>query len=198
MAFVDAEEADPHRAELRWQRHPERAAGTEAQHLGVEVEQPVGIGRRHDDMAQPLIAGDECRAERGDHRAVVEHRTVEHLDGGAGRILERDHLLHPAGLGLVDGQLLERHAGAVEGCLDPLQRRAVAHLPTDGEHPVGVAGHDDDAGRALVHPQVQRRRVRALAFGETQHAEGELPPAVDIAGRNGDVAKAFQVAHVTS
>ena len=66
-------------------------------------------------MAQALIAGDESRAERGDHRAVVEHRPVEHLERGAGRVLEGDRLFDPARVGLVGGQLLERHSGAVEG-----------------------------------------------------------------------------------
>jgi len=60
------------------------------------------------------------------------------------------------------------------------------------------SGNDDDPGRALVHPQVQRRRVGSLTFGETQHAEREMPPAVDVGGRDGDVTKAFQVAHLCS
>ena len=156
MSFVDPEEANPHRAKLFRQRYPERAAGTETQYVGVEVEQPVGIGGRYDDMAHALVAGDEFRAERGDDRAVVKHRTVKHLECGAGRILEGDHLFYPAGLGLVGGQLLERHAGTVERCFDPLQCRVIAHFPADGEHPVGLAGHHDEPGRTLVHPQIQR------------------------------------------
>ena len=124
-------------------------------------------------------------------RAVVKHRTMEHLQRGAGRVLERDHLLYPASLGVVVGQLFERHPGAVQGCFDPLQRRVIAHFPADGEHPVGLTGYHDDPGRTLVHPQIQRRRVRSLAFGEAQDAEGEPPPAVDIVGRNCDVAKSF-------
>ena len=146
VSFVDAEEANPHRAELRRQRHPERAAGTETQYVGVEVEQPVGVGGRHHDMAQALIAGDEFRAERGDDRAVVEHRTVEHLERGAGRVLEGDHLLDPARLGLVGGQLLERTPAPSRAALTRCSAGVVAHLPADGEHPVGLAGHDDDAG----------------------------------------------------
>jgi hypothetical protein len=51
---------------------------------------------------------------------VVEHGTVEDLEGGAGRVLERDHLFYPAGLGVIGGQLLERYSGAVECCFDPL------------------------------------------------------------------------------
>ena len=36
------------------------------------------------------------------------------------------------------------------------QRGVVADLPADGDDLVGVAGHDDDARGALVHPQIQR------------------------------------------
>ncbi len=57
--------------------------------------------RRQHDMAQTLIAGDELRAERGHHRAVVEHRAVEHLERGAGRVLERDDLFDAAGVGVI-------------------------------------------------------------------------------------------------
>ena len=85
---------------------------------------------------------------------MVEYRTVKHLEGGAGRILEGDHLFHTTGLGLVGGELFERHAGTVEGCLDSLQCGVIAHLPTDGEHPVGIPGHDDHACRTFIHPQV--------------------------------------------
>ena len=195
VAFVDAKEPHSDRAELGRQRDPECAAGTEAQHVGVEVEQCVGVGGRHHDMAQPLTAGDEFRAERGDHRAVVQHRPVEHLQCGTGGVLERDRLLDPARVYLVGGQLLERHSGPVKGSLDPLQRGAVADLPADVDHSVGLARHHDDPGRAFVHAQIQRRRVGSLPFGEAQDAEGELPPAVDISSRNGYVAKAFQVTH---
>ena len=52
-------------------------------------------------MPQPLVAGDEPRAERRDDRAVVEHRAVEHLERGAGRVVEGDDLLDPAGVGLL-------------------------------------------------------------------------------------------------
>jgi hypothetical protein len=146
-------------------------------------------------MAHSLIAGDEFRAERGDDRAVVKHRTVKHLECGAGRVLEGDYLFHPADLGLIGGQLLERHPGTVECGFDPVQCRVVAHFPPDVEHPVRLAGHHDQPGRALVHPQVQRQRVRPLAFRKAQDAEGEPPPAVNVIRRNGDIAKAFQIAH---
>ncbi len=87
---------------------------------------------------------------------MVKHRTVEHLERGAGRVLEGDHLFYPTSLGVVGGQLLEGHPGAVQGCFDPLQGRVIAHLPADGEHPVGLTGHHDDPRGPLVHPQIQR------------------------------------------
>ena len=62
-------------------------------------------------------------------------------------------------------------------------------------HLVGVAWDDDDAGRALVHPQVERVRIGSAALGETEDVEGEAAPAVDVAGLNLDVAQAFDVRH---
>ena len=40
-------------------------------------------------MAETLFAGDEPGAERVYDRAVVEHRTVEHLERGARRVARR-------------------------------------------------------------------------------------------------------------
>ena len=88
VPFVDAEEAHAYRSEFLWQRDTERAAGAKTQHLCVEVEQPVGVCRRQDDMTQPLVAGHEGGTERCDDRAMVEYRTVKDFEGGAGRILE--------------------------------------------------------------------------------------------------------------
>ncbi len=178
MAFVDAEEPDPDRTELRRRGTRNAPRETETQYVGVEVEQARWrSSRRHHDVAQALIARDEPGAERGDHRAVVEHRAVEDLRRGAGRIVERDHLFDAAGVGLLDcDSSLNGDAGAVQRGLDPFQRGVVAHLPADGEHLVGVAGHHDDARGALVHPQVQRGLVGPGALGEAQHVEGELSP----------------------
>ena len=111
-------------------------------------------------MAETLLAGDEPRTERRHHRAVVEHGPVEHLGGGSRRVVERDDLLDPPGVGLGQRQFLERDARVVERGLHPLQRGVVADLPADGDDLVGIAGHHDDARGALVHPQVQRVRDR--------------------------------------
>ncbi|CQD10043.1 hypothetical protein BN970_01962 [Mycolicibacterium conceptionense] len=101
MALVDAHEPDPNRAELRWHRDAERAAGLETQYLGVELEQAIDVERGQHHMPEPLIAGDELGSVRRDHRRVVEDRAVEHLQRGAGRILERDDFFHPARVGLL-------------------------------------------------------------------------------------------------
>lgn len=105
---------------------------------------------------------------------------MEHLQRGAGRILEGDHLFDAAGVGLLDGQFLETDTGAVQGGLDPLQRLVVTHFPADRDHPVNLAGDDDDPGRAFVHPQVQRGLVGSFPFGESQHTEREMAPTLDI------------------
>ena len=81
---------------------------------------------------------------------------MENLDGDASRVLEGDRFLHASGVRLFLRQLLERHAGAIERRLDSLKRGAIAYLPTDVDHPLGVAGNQDHPGRPLVHPQVQR------------------------------------------
>ena len=105
-------------------------------------------------MAHALVAGDEPRPEGGDDRAVVEHRAVEHLQGVARRVVEGEDLLDAAVVGLTLGQLLVGHAGAVEGLPDLLEFGAIANLPARRDDPVGVTGGDNDAGGALVHPQV--------------------------------------------
>ena len=102
---------------------------------------------------------------------------MEHLGGGSRRVVERDDLLDPPGIGLGQRQFLERDACCIERGLHPLQRGAVADLPADGDDLVGVSGHDDDARGALVHSQVQGVVVRAGALRETQYFEGELAPA---------------------
>ena len=198
MPFVDAEEPDAYRAELGRRGHPECAARAEAQDTGVEVEQAAWIDRRQYHMAETLIAGDEPRPEGCDDRAVIEHRTVEHFQRRTRGVLERDHFLDPALVCLGGRQFLERNTGGVQRDLDFLQRGVVAYLPADGQYPVDVAGGHDDACRALVHPQVQRRRVGTLALGESQDTEGELTPPVHVAGRNGDVAEALDNGHQIS
>ena len=45
---------------------------------------------------------------------------------------------------------------------------------------VAVPGDDDDAGRALVHPQVERVVFGSAALRETEHVEREATPAVDV------------------
>jgi hypothetical protein len=87
---------------------------------------------------------------------VIQHRTVEDLERRSRGILEGDDFLDPALVGLGGGQFLDRNTGGVQGGFDFLQRGVVAHLPADGQNSVDIARHDDDACRALVHPQVQR------------------------------------------
>ena len=70
----------------------------------------------------------------------------------------------------------------VQRGLHPFQRGMVAHLPADGDDLVGLARHDDDAGRPLVHPQVQAVASGPRSLGETQHVESELTPPLDVAG----------------
>ena len=126
---------------------------------------------------------------------MVERGPEEHLGRRAGRIGEGEDVLHPAVIGLLDRQRFDRDPGAFECVPNPLQRKPVAHLPPDVHHLVGVARDDDDAGRALVHPQVQRVRLGSAALRETEDVEGEAAPAVDVAGLNLDVAQAFDVRH---
>ena len=120
---------------------------------------------------------------------------MEHLDGVARRVVERDDLLDAAGIGLGQRQFLDGNARGVQGGLHARQGRAVAHLPPDGDDPVDGRRDDDDAGRALVHAEVQRIRLGAVALREAQHAEGEVPPAVHVGGLYLDVAQALQVTH---
>ena len=155
VPLVDTEESHTYRTEFGRRRHPERAARAETQDAGVEVEQTIRIHRRHHHVAEPLVARDEPRAERGDHRTVVEHRAVENLQRRIRRIGEGDHFLDPALVGLGRGQLLEHDTGGVQVGFDFLQRGVVAHFPADRQNPVDVAGDDDDARRPLIHPQVQ-------------------------------------------
>lgn len=90
VAFVHAEEPDAHRAELRGRGQPHRAAGQEAEDVGVEVERAARIHGRQHDVAESLIPCDEPGTEPGDDGTVVEDRSVEDLDGGTARVGERD------------------------------------------------------------------------------------------------------------
>ena len=146
-------------------------------------------------MAQSLISGDEPRPERGDHRGVVEHRAVDHLDGGAGRILEGADLLDATDVGILRRESFERHPGAVQSGLEPLERGVVPDLPAHRGHPVDLTGRHDDPGGPLVHPQVERVRIGPRPLGEPQHTKRKVPPAIQVRGRNSDVAKAFQLSH---
>ena len=66
---------------------------------------------------------------------------MEHLQGVARRVVEGEHLLDAAVVGLALGQqLLVGHAGGVEGLPDALEFSAVADLPARRDDPVGVAG----------------------------------------------------------
>ena len=146
-------------------------------------------------MAEALVTGDEPGAERGDDGTVVEQCAVEHLERGPRGVLERDRLLDPALVGLGLRQLLDRDTGGVQGGLDLLEGAVVAHLPADRQDAIHIVGDDDDSGRPLVHAQIQSRRIGTGAFGEAQDPEGELTPPLDVAGRDGEVAEAFDRAH---
>ncbi len=116
------------------------------------------------------------------------------------RVFEGDYLFDPPRFGLIGRQLLERHSGAVKGGFDSLQPGVVAHLPADAEtRSVSPGTTMSRAARSSIR-RYSAERVEAFLlggepFGETQDAESELTPAVDVGGRDGDVAKAFQVAH---
>ena len=102
---------------------------------------------------------------------------MEHLDGGPRRVVERDDLFDTPRVGLGQRQLLERHPRRRSiATFTTRQCGVVADLPADGDDPVDVSWHHDDARRALIHPQVQGVLVRTGALGETQYVEGELAP----------------------
>ena len=145
VPLVDTQEAHPHRAELRRGGDPERAARQKAEHLGVEVEAAVRVHRRQHDVAETLCAGDELGAERGDHRAVVEHRAVEDLERRAGRVLEGDDLLDPRASASSTDSGLTAMPGGLELVARTRAARMVTDLPADGHDLVGVAGDDHDA-----------------------------------------------------
>jgi hypothetical protein len=81
---------------------------------------------------------------------------VEHLERRACRVVEGDDFLDSALVGLGRRKLLEGHTGRVQRGLDLFQPGVVAHLPTDGDDAVDFPRHHHDAGRPLVHPEVQR------------------------------------------
>ncbi len=177
VAFVDSQEANPYRTELRRRRYAEGTPGAKSQDSGVKLEQPVHVDGGYHHMAQTLITGDKARPERGDDGAVVEHRPVEHLECRTRRIFERDGFIDAPLVSLVQRQLFEGHIGARQCGPDPVQRGVVTYLPADCHQPVNVTGDDDDPGGSLVHPQVQRRRVGTLPFCETQDTKGKFAPA---------------------
>ncbi len=195
VPLVDAEEPDPHRAVLRGCRHPPRAAGEKAQHVGVEVEGGVGVGRGQDHMPQSLCAGDEPGAKGCYDGAVVEDGAVEHLDRGARRVAEGDRLFDAPGVGLFLRQRFDADTRGLQRLLNAKQRRPVADLPSDGDDFVGFAGDHDDPGGALVHAEVEGGRVRTGSLGESEHVEREGAPAVDVVGLDLDVTEALDVAH---
>lgn len=123
---------------------------------------------------------------------MVQHRSVEHLHGGTSGVGESHHLLGPAAVGLLRRQPLDADVGCLQGPHDRTQRRAVSHLPAHGDDLIRLARHHHDARGTLVHPQIQGVGIGPAAFGETQHTQREMSPAVHVPGRNGQVSQARQ------
>ncbi len=107
-------------------------------------------------MTQPLLLGDEPVAVRADDASMLQRHTVERLQDMPARIGEDDHLHH-----LTIGELLvlglaEHHPRSREPVADVLQRGGIRALPARGGETIVLTGHDDQAGREIVHAQVER------------------------------------------
>ncbi len=112
---------------------------------------------------------------------MIQHGAVEDLQVGSRRVVERHDLLDSAVVGLGLRQLGIGDPGPVEHFFHLFQSSVVADLPAHRRDPISVAGHHDDPRRAFVHAQVKRGRIGPpLSFGESQYAEGELAPPIDV------------------
>lgn len=148
-------------------------------------------------MSQALLAGDEPVAVRAHDAAVFERDTVEHLEDVAGDVLERDQF-DDATIGqLFGGALLERHSGGGQVVPDLLKLGGGGGLPAGDEQAVLLTGHDHQASREVVHPQVQRvGGVRALALDHAEHLEAVVAPGRHVGGLDTHVAQGPDAHHL--
>ncbi len=192
VARVDAEEPEPDRRavggladQLRWQPHG--VPQLEAEDVAVEVQRLHVVAGGEHDVAEALLLGDERVAVRADDAPVLERRAVEDLERVARRVVEGDHLVHPAIGQLGRGGLLVRRALDVERVADLLQPSSIRRLPAGLQQPVVLAGNDHQARRELVHPQVERAVGGPAAFDHAEHLERVLAPRRDVGGLEAEI-----------
>src|SRR5699024_1683577 len=86
-------------------------------------------------------------------------------------------------------RLLPRHPGGVEATLDVLELRLVGALPPHAEQGVLRAGDDDPPVRVLVHTEVERIRVVAVALDKAEDLVAVPAPRVHVRRLDADVAE---------
>jgi hypothetical protein len=127
---------------------------------------------------------------RGEHRAVVQNRTVEHLEARAARILEADHLFDPPLVGFLHRQCLHNRSDRFDRFLHARQGPVIADLPAHGEHPVDLAGVSTiRAARSSMRkyiasgsgPEPSAKPIRSKA--KKRRASGTATSTFDIAER---------------
>src|SRR5947209_7364659 len=140
-------------------------------------------------MPQALFAGDEPVPVRTDHAPVLQGRAVEDLEAVARRIREPDHLVHPAIREFGSGGLLVRGALHVQPVSDLLQSLSIRALPAGFREPVVLTGDDDQPGREIVHPQIQRTLGGTLTLDHAEHLEAVFAPGRHVGGLDAQISQ---------
>src|SRR5699024_8574946 len=138
-------------------------------------------------VARALVPGDGLVPIRGRDAAVLQRDRVVDLQRETGRGGAGDEPADLAGLLDVGRRLLPRHPGGVEATLDVLELRLVGALPPHAEQGVLRAGDDDPPVRVLVHTEVERIRVVAVALDKAEDLVAVPAPRVHVRRLDADV-----------
>src|SRR5699024_10889177 len=115
-------------------------------------------------VARALVPGDELVPIRGRDAAVLQRDRVVDLQRETGRVGAGDEPADLAVLLDLARRLLPRHPGGVAATLVGAELRLAGALPPDAVQGALRAGDDVPPVRALVHTEVERTRVVAVAL----------------------------------
>ena len=198
---VAAEEPQPRWVAVRGpadhlRRQTHRIAKFESEYVAVEPQRRVVVIGGEHDVTEALLPRHEPVSVRADDPAMFESSAVEHLEGVTRGVLERDHLDDATVLELLRRPFLERNTGCRQSVTDILQLSRIRGFPARDEQTVGVVRNDDKTRREVVHTQIQRFRVDALALDHSEDLESVLAPRSHVGGPDAHVRQRSNTHHL--